>query len=109
MNIRVVRAALTFKTPSGLMRKHVNWSHYEALAVLPTSSTSYEAFDKFLSNGERIIRSSKRDLKYLSSIWFYEEDGIRKNPVTSNKTCKTDSIKIISDCEESMMFEVKLQ
>lgn len=107
MNIRVVRAVLVFKTPSGLLQKHVNWSYYENLAQLSASTTSYEAFDKFLKYGERIISSSKRDLKHLSSIRFYEENGIRLNQVTSNKTCKTDTIKIIRNYDRSMTFEVE--
>lgn len=107
MNIRVVYAALVFKTPCGMLQKHVNWSYYEASAVLSTSSTSYDAFDKFLEYGERIISSSIIELKYLTSIRFYEDNGIRRNPITSKKTCKTDTIKIIRDNEGRMMFEVE--
>ena len=70
--IRTVRAVLGFKTPFGKLKKDVNWSCYESKASLTTSTTSIEAYNRFLINTSRIINSSKMELKYLDSIYFYE-------------------------------------
>lgn len=85
MSIRTIRAVLDFKTPNGRLCKHVNWSRYEAKAMLTTSTKASEAFNRFLVNWRRIINSSEKELEHLHTIWFYEE--IRK----SNGNCKKDN------------------
>lgn len=106
MSIRVVRAVLEFKTPHGDLKKGVNWSHYETKALLTTSTTPDDAFDKFLRHGKRIIGSSIIDLMYLDSISFYEE--IRdEGKIFYMKGRETKTIQIIKDNNEIVMFKVK--
>lgn len=103
MSIRTVRAVLDFKTPNGRLCKHVNWSYYEAKAMLTTSTTSMEAFNRFLINSRRIINSSKMDLGYLHTIRFYEEKRQRNGSCI--KHCYTKTIKVGKNMELKVLEE----
>lgn len=85
MSIRTVRAEISLMTPSGLICKHVNWSYYESKAMLTTSTTSYEAYNRFLINCKRIIKYSKLELKHLYKIWFYEEIKYQNGKIKKDK------------------------
>lgn len=103
MGIRTVRAALCFNTPTGRLCKHVNWTHYEAKALLTTSTTSSEAFNRFLINARRIINSSKLELRYLHTIWFYEETRQPKGESIKHRCTKT--IKVGKDMKLTVLEE----
>lgn len=103
MTIHTVRAVLDLRTPVGKLRKSVNWSTFESRAMLSTSTSSEEAFEKFLDNAEIIINASKTDLKYIKAIWFYEhswEEGcfpyksITKNATPRILIVRTDDSNI---------------
>lgn len=105
MNIRLVRAVLNFNTPSGTLRKVVNWSYYESKALLTPSSTALSAYDKFFEYGKRIIGSSILELRYLDTISFFEE--IRtESAILYKKKSRTDIIRIIRDGDEIVKFDV---
>ena len=103
MNIRTVRAMLCFNTPTGRLCKDVNWSYYEAKAMLTTSTTPIEAFSRFLINSRRIINSSKMDLGYLHTIQFYEEKRQRNGSCI--KHCCTKTIKVGKNMELKVLEE----
>lgn len=108
MCIRVVCAVLNFNTPSGNLKKVVNWSYYEEKALLSSSTTSEEAIDKFLLHGRRIIRASIINLRHLESICFFEE--IRDNGnVTRLWETETETVLIIKKNNEIMRFEMTLE
>ncbi len=105
MNIRLVRAVLNLETPSGALRKVVNWSHYESKALITPSTTAENAYDKFFEYGKRIIGSSIRELKYLDTISFFEE--VRgESAILYKKKHQTDIIKIVKDGDRIMSFNV---
>lgn len=95
MSVRTIRATLYFKTPNGGLCKHVNWSHYESKAMLTTSTTSSEAFNRFFINAQRIINASKSELQYLDTIWFYEERK-QRNGTFKQEHC-TETLKVGKD------------
>jgi len=100
MNVRTVRAILHFRTPFGELSKCVNWSYYESRALLTTSTSAYEAFNRFLINTQTIINASKRELQYLETICFYDEVKRAKGSILKKNHTKT--IKI----EENMELKV---
>lgn len=106
MNIRTVYAILHFKTPHGDLKKVVTWSYFESQAIISTSSTSKDAFNKFLEYGRRIIGSSISELKYLDSISFFERKRY-ENTLIVKKYCKTDTIKIVKNGDEIIEFKVE--
>ena len=73
MNNRTIRAVLYLTTPQMKLKKNVDWFYYEVRASLEPSTTAKEAFDNFYANAKKIIHTSPRDLKWLKSIYFYEE------------------------------------
>lgn len=89
MSIRTVRAKISLKTPSGTICKYVNWSYFEQKAALTTSTTSYEAYNRFLINSKRIIDFSELDLKYLYKICFYEETRYKNGKIKSDHRTHT--------------------
>ncbi len=105
MTVRNVHAILEFKTPHGDLRKGVYWSFYETKALLTTSATPDEAFDKFLKYGKRIIGSCMIELMYLNSISFYEE--IREeNMFFYKKEKQTPTIQIVKNDGTIVEFKV---
>ena len=105
MKKRIVRAILDFKTPSGTLRKHVNWSYYEKQAILTPSSTSLEAYNKFFRFGKSIIGSSSQDLRYLDKISFYEEYR-NESYIMTERTAQTNTINIVTDNNGTVTFRV---
>lgn len=105
MKLRTVRAAMDFKTPSGHLKKVVNWSHYETKAIITASPTSEDAFDKFLVYGKTILRSSAREMRFLDRIYFYEEER-GNNFLFIKKVHQTPEIKIIRDGDEIIRLDI---
>lgn len=104
MSIRTVMAVLYFATPDGGVVKHVNWSGFEARAMLVTSISSKEAFDRFLINAKRIIKVSGEQLNYLKTIWFYEESRTPKGELKRDNPTLTivigdnmDHLDVVND------------
>lgn len=103
MSIKTIRAVICFITPSGGQNKNVNWSLYEAKALLTTSTSSREAFNRFLIHPKRIIEASKKELQYLYTIWFYEEINGKNGSLKSINNTLT--IKIGKDMELEVLID----
>lgn len=112
MRKKVVCAVLNFKTPTGNLKKVVNWYFYELNAELTPSKTSYLAFVNFGIHGKEIIEASPVDLQYLDSISFYEyyyyyEDNQNQNPIVSRRANQTRELQIKTTDNGPMIFMVK--
>ena len=92
----VVRAVLSFEGPHITWKRAVNWPYYELKAMLTKSDTSDKAHRLFMEHGEKIIASSEKELKNLTSIQFFETDD-DKYTLLSAKRKKTPKIKIVRD------------
>ena len=87
MNILTIRAVVHFVTPGGELVKYVNWTGYEEKAGFTASTSSQEAFNKFLISAKEIVNASKVQLRYLKTIWFYEEKrALKGTPKKTNPT-----------------------
>lgn len=103
---RVVRAILYFKTPKGRYSRYVTWKYFEMSALLTASSTSKEAYDKFLKYGEIIINSSEKELRNIESICFYERNVDADTVLPSKRYNRTGPIKIVhKDYSYTIMTE----
>lgn len=103
MTLRTIRAEFVLNTPDGVLRKNVNWSSYESKTTLTLSTTSSEAFNRFLINYKRFIKHCKRDLQYLDSIFFYEDQRTARGKhkkMNLTKTIKVEEGRLKVLCEQ---------
>ena len=103
MGLKTVRAILCFVNPNGVTCKNVNWSHYESRALLTASTSSSEAFNRFLVNTARIMYASKSELRNLYKIFFYEENKQERGEI--KKSSCTDTIMVGKDLKLTILTE----
>lgn len=104
MSYLFVRAVLTFNTPAGRLKKDVRWLYYENRAMLIPSQDANMAYKRFFEHWEKIIGSSILELRYLDTIFFYDEirgEGL----IPIKRVNKTNSIKVIRLRERTMVIK----